>query len=171
MTALVELRKPIQTVSLERTQATRETRTNWLRWINDPAIRQWMSDDLPQHPDEVYRWVELATSDPMRHYFDVCVDGKAVGFINVRQDEYPPTTGEIGIVIGETAYHGRGVGTKALHDLLTYARDEIGLEQVRAHIKPDNIKSLTLFMNAGFAYTHDVSVDGTRMMHFEKPLV
>lgn len=170
MSTLVELRKPTQSVTLERTQATRETRSNWLRWITDPEVRQWMADDLPEHPDEVYRWVELATTDPRRHYFDIRVDGKPVGFINLREDQSPDNTGEIGIVIGETAYHGRGIGTKALSDMLDYAQDTLQLTSVRALIKPDNIKSLTLFLNAGFSYTHDVTVNGVTMLHFQKTL-
>lgn len=162
---------PVQShVRLERSKQTKETRANWLRWITDPDIRQWMSGPLPEHPGEVYRWVYVATTDPLRHYFDIQSNGKAVGFVSLRQDQQPDTTGEIGIVIGDKQYQSRGIGTQAIKELLTYAKETINLTSVRALIKPDNEKSIKLFTGAGFSLTDIATINGTRLLKFEKRL-
>lgn len=170
MVAIQEVRRLQTTVDIAPTQQSKETRANWLRWITDPEIRQWMCGTLPTKPEEVYRWVDSATTDPRRHYFDIRLDNKPVGFINIRQDHAPSNTGEIGIVIGEKQYQSRGIGTQALDKLLSYAKDTIHLSSVRALIKPTNEKSINLFTNAGFTYTGIVTIDSTVMMRFEKPL-
>lgn len=170
MVAIQEVRKLQTTVDIAPTQQSKETRANWLRWITDPEIRQWMCGTLPTKPEEVYRWVDSATTDPHRHYFDIRLDNKPVGFINIRQDHAPSDTGEIGIVIGEKQYQSRGIGTQALDQLLHYARHTIHLTLVRALIKPDNEKSIKLFIRSGFIHTADVTIDGTPMLKFEKTL-
>ena len=170
MVAIQEIR-PIQSyVHLEPTKPTKETRTNWLRWITDPDIRKWMSGPLPEHPDQVYCWVEAATTDSRRHYFDIYSDNKTVGFVSLRQDQQPETTGEIGIVIGDKQYQSRGIGTKAIAELLTYAKETVHLSSVRALIKPDNEKSIKLFTKSGFSLTDYVTIDNTRLLKFEKQL-
>ncbi len=177
MTAIQEIRQFPTRVHLEPTQQSKETRANWLRWITDPEIRQWICGTLPTQPDEVYRWVYNATNDPRRHYFDIQTDGRAIGFVILRQDQIPAlpdapagTTGEISIVIGDKQYQGRGIGTQAIDTLLTYAKNVAHLTSVRALIKPDNIKSIKLFANAGFALTGDVTIEGTPLLKFEKQL-
>lgn len=158
-------------VRLEPTTQSKETRANWLRWITDPEIRQWMSGPLPEHSDQVYRWVYNATNDPHRHYFDILSDHKTVGFISLRQDQAPSMTGEIGIVIGDKPYQSHGIGTQAIHSLLTYAKETMHLTSVRALIKPENMKSIKLFAGAGFSLTGDVTIEGTQLLKFEKRLI
>ena len=171
MTAIQEIRRLPLHVHLEPTQQSKETRSNWLRWITDPDIRQWMCGTLPKQPEEVYRWVYNATNDPRRHYFDIQADGRAIGFVSLRQDQMPETTGEIGIVIGDKQYQGRGIGTQAIDTLLMYAKNVAHLTSVRALIKPNNVKSITLFTHAGFTYIGDVSIEGSPLCKFEKQLV
>lgn len=170
MTAIQEVRRVQTVVDIVPTQQSKETRTNWLRWITDPDIRQWMCGPLPTNPEEVYHWVDSVTTDPRRHYFDIRQDNKPVGFISIREDHTPGNTGEIGIVIGEKQYQSRGIGTRALDQLLHYAQHTIHLTSVRALIKPDNEKSIKLFIRSGFIHTADVTIDGTPMLKFEKTL-
>ncbi len=161
---------PQPVISLERTQQSKETRENWLRWMNDPDIRKWMYDDLPSEPYEIYRWVYNATHDPKRHYFDITVDGTCVGLISLRQEQKPDNTGEIGIVIGEKAHQEKGVGKQAVSELLQYAKQDVRLASVRAMIKPDNERSIHLFTGQGFVETGRATIDGTPMIRFEKKL-
>lgn len=161
---------PSPAIHIEPTQQSKETRANWLRWMNDPDIRMWMYDDLPSKPEEIYRWVYNATHDPKRHYFDIKIGDKTVGLISLRQDQKPDNTGEIGIVIGEKGFQEKGVGKQAVAQLLAYAKDTVHLHSVRAMIKPDNARSIHLFMGQGFVETGRGTIQGTKMIRFEKPL-
>lgn len=156
-------------VQLVPAEYTADTLLNWTAWINKPDVRHWMTANLPETRDEVKQWLYNATHDSNRHYFTIMADGKAVGLISLRQDEEPETTGEIGIAIGDPNYRSKKVGTQALSQLLDYASG-IGLAGIRAHIRPDNEKSLRLFIGHGFVHTGDISLDGERFRRYEKDL-
>jgi len=160
---------PVPSVELVPAEYTETLLAYWSEWANTPDIRQWMTANLPQSREEVKQWLYNATHDENRYYFTILADGKTVGLISLRRDQKPATGGEIGIAIGDPAYRSQGVGTKALERILHVASN-IGMETVRAHIKPDNDKSLRLFSGQGFEHTGDVTLDGESFMKFEKIL-
>lgn len=157
-----------QTVELTPIIHTQDTLNLWVKWMNDPDIRKWMDDNLPTSKEVIDERLYIATHDPKRHYFSIQTEGKQIGFISLRQDQMPQTTGEIGILIGEKEYQGRGLGAQAVETILKYAQNTLRLTSVRAIIKPDNEKSIRLFTGAGFVLTGDVTTQGTPMMQFKK---
>lgn len=170
MTAKQEVRRPETSVHLEPVQHTRETLDAWVKWINDPDIRKWMWNDLPTAPEDINQWLFNATHDPRRHYFSIVADGKLIGFVNLRQDMAPDTTGEIGIVIGEKQMQSRGIGSLTVKAIDAYAKEVAGLTSVRALIKPTNEKSIKLFTGQGYVPHENVTIDGVTMTKFEKIL-
>lgn len=170
MTALQEVRKRQITVRLETVRHTRETLTKWIEWINDPQIRQWMYNDLPQSPEEINQWLYNATHDPRRHYFSIVADGNLIGFVSLRQDQKPESSGEIGIVIGEKSYQGRGIGAATIDAIQTYAKNVVDLQTLRAMIKPANDRSIKLFTAQGFIHTGNATINGVTMLRFTKTL-
>ena len=109
---------PVPTVRLEPLTYSDETLDLCVKWMNDPDIRQYMYRSLTSNKDRIKEWLELASISESRHYFTIHVDnlpaqaGKNIGFISVRQDKNPKDTAEIGIIIGEKEYQGKGVGKK-----------------------------------------------------------
>ncbi|MEZ5995747.1 MAG: GNAT family N-acetyltransferase [Hyphomonadaceae bacterium] len=57
--------------------------------------------------------------------------------------------GEIGVIMRREAT-GRGLASKALNLVATFAFDELALHRIGADIDPDNTSSLSLFLRAGF---------------------
>jgi RimJ/RimL family protein N-acetyltransferase len=172
MVALQEIRKPVEQIYLEPIAHTQKTLDLWVKWMNDPDIRKWMYDDLPSSPEDINNWLYNATYDARRHYFAIQTStNKQIGFVSLRQDLQPNTTGEIGIIIGEKDYQSRGVGTQTIDAMLIYAKDNLHLSSIRALIKPDNEKSIRLFSKMGFAPVGEVTSSGTSMIRFEKTLV
>lgn len=170
MVSSKEIRKPSISVHLEPVNHTRETLDSWVKWINDPDVRKWMWNDLPTSPEDINQWLYNASNDPNRHYFTIIAEGKQIGFVNLRQDQAPRSSGEIGIVIGEKEYQSRGIGTNTVKAIDEYAKNVIGLTSVRAMIKPTNEKSIRLFTSQGFVPKGNVTVEGVTMTKFEKTL-
>jgi RimJ/RimL family protein N-acetyltransferase len=170
MVATQEVRKRQTTIHLEPVQHSRETLAKWIEWINDPKIRQWMYSDLPQSPEDINQWLYNATHDPRRHYFSIIADGNLIGFVSLRQDQKPESTGEIGIVIGDKSYQSRGIGTATVTAVTQFAKDVVGLTSVRAMIKPENEKSIRLFHGAGFTQKGTATINDVHMLRFEKQL-
>lgn len=170
MTAKQEIRRPEISVHLEPVQHTRETLDAWVKWINNPDVRKWMWNDLPTSPEDINQWLYNATHDPRRHYFSIVADSKLIGFVNLRQDMAPDTTGEIGIVIGEKQFQSRGIGSLTVKAIDAYAKEAVGLTSVRALIKPTNEKSIKLFTGQGYIQHGNVTIDGVTMTKFDKQL-
>lgn len=57
--------------------------------------------------------------------------------------------GELGVILGREAW-GQGFGTEALHALITFACEELGLHRLEADVDPVNVRSLALFEGLGF---------------------
>ncbi|MFZ5534883.1 MAG: GNAT family N-acetyltransferase [Patescibacteria group bacterium] len=170
MAAKQETLKHTVSIHLEPVQHTRETLASWVTWINDPDIRKWMWNDLPTKAEDINQWLYNAANDPRRHYFSIVADGKLIGFVNLRQDHAPSTTGEIGIVIGEKEYQSRGIGTMTVAAIHTYAKEVVGLTGIRAMIKPTNEKSIKLFTSQGYVPQGNVTIEGVTMTKFVKSL-
>lgn len=155
-------------VELLPVQHTWETLTNWAKWLEDPDVHLWMTGDVPQTLADVNQWLEHATTDPLRHYFAIYADGNMAGIVNLRQDQEPRTTAEIGIVIGDPIMRSRGIGTDAVGLALEKAKNDFNIHKVRAHIHPENDKSLRLFASQGFTYVGNATINGQPMRRFEK---
>lgn len=167
---------PVPTVRLEPLTYSDETLDLCVKWMNDPDIRQYMYRSLTSNKDRIKEWLELASISESRHYFTIHVDnlpaqaGKNIGFISVRQDKNPKDTAEIGIIIGEKEYQGKGVGKKALSEVLEKCEKEYGLTSVRALIKPFNEKSIKLFTGQGFVEDARVTVFDEPFTRYKKTL-
>lgn len=155
---------PTPDVQLEPLSYSDETLELWTKWMNDPDIRQYMYASLTKVKEAIKDWLQFASESTTRHYFTIMADEKNVGFISVRPDEQPKDTAEIGIMIGEKEYQGKGVGTKALQEVLTKCKNNYSLSSVRALIKPFNEKSIKLFTGQGF-------VEDARVTVFDEPFV
>ncbi|KAF2519477.1 GNAT family N-acetyltransferase [Flavobacterium salilacus subsp. salilacus] len=57
----------------------------------------------------------------------------------------------VGIIIKETDNRNSGYGSQALALLIDYAFTRLQLHQLYANINPDNVSSIALFTNFGFA--------------------
>ena len=105
-------------VRLEPLKYSDETLELWVKWMNDPEIRQYMYRSLTSNKDRIKEWLELASISESRHYFTIMTEGKNIGFVSVRQDKNPKDTAEIGIIIGEKEYQGKGIGSTVLKKFL-----------------------------------------------------
>ncbi len=171
MVALPEYRETIApTIRLEPLKYSDETLNLWVKWMNDPDIRQYMYRSLTSNKDRIKEWLELASISDSRHYFTIHVDNNNIGFISVRQDKHPINTAEIGIIIGEKEYQSKGIGKKVLSEVLEKCENDYHLSSVRALIKPFNKRSINLFTKQGFTKDTEVTVFGEPFIRYIKTL-
>ena len=77
----------------------------------------------------------------------------------------------LGIIIGEKSHWSRGYGPEAIHALLAYAFNDLGLERVTLSTFADNARAQAAFRKAGFAEVRRVSAGGGRTdVQMELPL-
>lgn len=74
--------------------------------------------------------------------------GKLAGSIDIRPDE-EGFRADIGLWIG-VPFHGRGIGTRAVHAIARYGFAEVGLAKIEGKVFVGNLASRRAFEKAGF---------------------
>ncbi len=74
----------------------------------------------------------------------------------------------LGIIIGEHSHWGRGYGPEAIHALLGYAFQELGLDHIRLNTFGDNARAQAAFRKVGFREVTRSRIAGGRIdVHME----
>ncbi len=123
----------------------------YLQWINDPEINGflesrfnvWSRDTLVDYIDNINRggreWL-----------FGVFHDDVYIGNIKLGPIEHHHGRASVGIILGNQAYHGRGIGTIAVNLIKEFAFQEMKIRKLTAGCYAENMASLSLFKKSGF---------------------
>ncbi len=126
---------------------------NFVRWFNDPEVRQYLLMYSPMSEAQEERWFErqLEGAD---HLFaiEALVDGEWVhiGNCGLHKIDWKNGHAELGIVIGEKAFWGQGFGTDAVRALLRFAFHELRLHRVYLDTYDFNPRAIRCYEKAGF---------------------
>ena len=135
---------------------------DYVRWMNDPQINRFLESRFATHThDSVRAFVAAALANPDTLFLGIRHRelGKHVGNIKLELNRRHGL-GEVGILIGERAVHGRGVATGAIELLAAVARVQLGVRKLTAGCYATNKGSERAFVKAGF------TVEGVRPAHF-----
>lgn len=137
-------------------------------WMNDPLTRATLSSWRPMSLADELRWYEaLAGSKTDMVFVIEAVSSLAppaaggprprpVGSCGIHQIDWKNRTGVVGIVIGDKADRGKGLGTEAMRALVRWAHQELGLVRVELEVFPHNAAGVASYQKLGF------SLDGRR---------
>lgn len=131
----------------------REDLPRALLWFNDPEVRVHITRQLPLGEAEEEAWFATRNNKPGGDYVFAIVlnDGnRHIGNIGLHSIDWIDSHATFGIVIGETEYQEKGVGTEAARLVLDYALNELGLHRVNSRVIETNVRSLALHRKLGF---------------------
>lgn len=106
----------------------------------------------PYTAEDAEEWLALvADQDPLTS-FAIAADSGVIGGIGfqLRQDIYRGTA-ELGYWVGED-YWGRGIATRAVRSVTTWAFDSFPLERMQARVFESNPASCRVLEKAGYTY-------------------
>lgn len=131
-----------------------DARKSW-RWRNDPEVWQLTGSkpDLPVTEAAERQWVRtvLQRTDEIR--FAICA-GEPPDYIgNVQLTKIRDADAEFHIFIGQKEYHNRGIGTLATKQVLDYALQQLGLQQVYLFVRPAHTAAIKVYQKCGFMIT------------------
>jgi len=123
----------------------------YLKWMQDPRIQRFLESRRQEHSMETLRvFVERLHDDPDTLMMGIRADDLHVGNIKLGPIERHHETAEIGLMIGEPAAWGKGVGRAAIQGVCEIARTRLGLRKVTAGASAKNIGSIRAFQSSGF---------------------
>lgn len=132
----------------------REDIPRFIRWLNDPEVRQFLVLHEPLSRAKEERWFEeqLSRATELILAIEVCAGEEWVhiGNIGLHRIDLKNRTAVLGIVIGEKDFWGKGYGREAIRVLLRYAFFELGLNRVELEVFAFNTRALRCYEAVGF---------------------
>lgn len=125
----------------------------WADWLNDPIVTKFQVKGF--YP---------TTRESQRRYYDSLIDNQIdivlaivdrrndahIGNVGLHRIDYVSRTAMLGILIGETAAWGRGIGSRAWRAITNYGFDVLNLHKICATIIEGNDASLKCALGAGY---------------------
>ncbi len=124
------------------------------RWSSDAEMLRWSggtpTDLTLREFRERLRSDHTITPTNRRSFFIFTRSGELIGRIGCFAIDWALRQGELGIVIGERAYWGKGYGRDAVVTLLRHLFSTTSLEMINLFTYPENLRAQRAFAASGF---------------------
>lgn len=141
----------------------RDVEKGYYRWMNDKETTQFLETRFEKWSVKKLRvYVRRIKSDPDSIFFAIVTkDGNEhIGNIKIGSINRIHKFADIGIIIGEKVFWGKGLATEAIKMVIKYAFGVLKLHKLTAGVYANNIGSIKAFRKAGF------TVEGTRKSQY-----
>ena len=128
-------------------------------WVNDPETHRFMlsGQEYVTAEDELafFADTERGRTSGTAHRFEVhdAETGAFIGVAGLEGVSAYHRHAEVGIMIGDPAYRGRGFGADTLRTLLRFGFEDLGLHSIRICVFRGNDRAYDLYRRVGFTET------------------
>lgn len=127
---------------------------HYLLWLKDDEINQFLEVrfSLPEDETKISSYVSSVNTSKDTFLFGIFHTREKIHIGNIKLGpiNWNHLTAEIGILIGEKSYWGRGYASEAISLLSDFAFNEIKLKKLTAGCYEQNIGSFKAFLKEGF---------------------
>ena len=126
---------------------------NWYSWLNDPVVTKYQDKGIKPQTKELqekyYNYVMKSENDVI---FAICdkKSEKHIGSVGLHKINWIHHSAELGIMIGEKEYWGKGYGKKVWNLISGYGFNVLNLHRIYAFIINKNISSVKSAKASGF---------------------
>jgi RimJ/RimL family protein N-acetyltransferase len=122
-----------------------------VRWINDPQVHVHLHYEIPLGLAKTEYWYQDAIADNTRRDFIIETNQSVpVGITGLIGIDYLHRTAEFYVLVGETQYWGKGIGTGAGALLINWAFNWLDLHKIWATADSENVASIKMLKKIGF---------------------
>jgi|688.fasta_scaffold222573_2 ribosomal-protein-alanine N-acetyltransferase len=135
----------------------------YLSWIQNTELTKFLSlDPLPLSVDDLALYIAQIQESPSDFLFGIFekVNGRHIGNIKLGGINWTHSYGDVGILLGNSNYHGGGYASDALILLCDFAFRELNIQKLIAGVHDENFASSNLFTKTGF------TLDGIQTLQF-----
>lgn len=126
---------------------------NYLKWMNNPEINKYLESRFTTHTIDSLKDFVNSMNNSENNVLFAIVDKESDTHIgNIKLGNIHPIHkyADIGLLIGDKNYWGRGIATNAIKLVSEFAFDELNLRKVLAGVYENNIGSIKAFEKCGF---------------------
>lgn len=132
------------------------------RWINDPEVREFVTQIFPQTEKQEEEWVNRGLNEKGITLAIETKDGILIGSMGLHDIHWADRRVTTGAIIGEKEYWGKGYGTDAKMQVLNYAFNILNLHKICSGVISFNKRSLNYSLHCGY------KIEGRRKKHIFK---
>ena len=121
------------------------------RWINDRELRRLSSFYDPITKENHKKWLSAMIASKHNRVFGVFTKNKQlIGTTGLYDIHWINKNSELRIRIGDRKFLGKGYGTEAVHLILDFAFNDLGLHRVWLTVFNDNLPAIAVYKKCGF---------------------
>lgn len=122
------------------------------KWINDPDVIRFTNTYRPISEMEQKEWFANTAYFRNNYVFGIELISEKVliGTCGLYDFDAISRKAELRMKIGESQQRGKGIGTEALLQLLTFGYNDLNLNKIWLRVLADNIAGIKLYEKAGF---------------------
>ncbi|MFM7309321.1 MAG: GNAT family N-acetyltransferase [Flavobacteriales bacterium] len=125
----------------------------YLSWLNDEETTRGLASGIfPTTLAELNEFVQRSTANRNIVMLAICdqSNGLHIGNIKLDQFDWVSRTCELGILIGDKNYWGKGIGHEVCSLVLNYAFEDLNIRKVSLAVYANNPAAIKLYHKLGF---------------------
>lgn len=125
----------------------------WQNWDVDSEIQAHMPEPMNETQDigEQYEYIKECEEEEDGYYWSIeTLDGVIIGTVALTDINEHHKLAEIGIVVGDKKYWGKGVATEVISTVINFAFTEVGVVRISAETEVKNIAVSKVLEKVGF---------------------
>lgn len=141
--------KNIYLRAIEMTDASER----YVSWINDEEVTRGLASGVyPSTIEDLRKYIQGITSSKNAVMFAICdiKNDLHIGNIKVDSFDWVNRTCELGLLLGDRSYWGKGVGTEVMRLTLRYAFEQLNMRKVVLAVYSNNPGAIKLYEKVGF---------------------
>ena len=126
---------------------------NYLSWMNDYEVNKYLESRFTNHSiDSLKDFVNSMNNSESNVLFAIIDKSSDKHIRNIKLGNIHPIHkyADIGLIIGDKNYWGKGIATKSINLVSEYAFNNLNLRKVLAGVYEENIGSIRAFEKCGF---------------------
>ena len=125
---------------------------DWWKWLNNKKVTQLMDKgykrNTKQKQLEYFKKIRDSNKDLL---FAICLNNKKhIGCVGLHQINLGKRKAQFGIIIGNTRYHGRGIGKCVWSEIIKFGFKKLELKTISTMIVKENKASIKIAKSLGF---------------------
>jgi RimJ/RimL family protein N-acetyltransferase len=126
----------------------------YTEWMNDDEIVCFTESRHTSHSrDAIAAYIAARAESPDDLFLAITArnDGAHIGNIKIGPIDWRNRIGDLGLIVGNRRYWGRGIATEAIALITQYAFETVGLHKVTAGCYTPNRAAIRAFEKAGYS--------------------
>jgi len=123
----------------------------YVSWMNDYEVVKFTNSKLKKYTiEDLKAYVRNMLTSNNDYLFGIFVEGEHIGNLKIGFINWINRNGELGIIVGDKKYWGKGIATKSIKLGVDFAFNYLNLFKIKAGMIDCNKGSYKAFLQNGF---------------------